>query len=229
MTDPAARAAYLDGACGGDAGLRTRVEALLRAHDQPDSLLDHPAVAPHGPRRRADTRTDRLTSERPRPTDDEVPLGFLAPSTRPDSLGRIGHYEVLQVLGQGGFGIVFRAFDDVLQRVVAVKVLAPQMAATSPARKRFLREARSSAAGAARERGAGLRGRRAAAAVPGDGVHPRRDAPAAARPDRPARRARGPADRPADRRGAGRRPRHRPDPPRHQAGQHPARRRARSG
>src|SRR5262249_37247203 len=48
-------------------------------------------------------------------------------------------------LGRGAFGIVFRAFDDVLQRVVAVKVLAPQVAATSPARKRFLREARSSA------------------------------------------------------------------------------------
>src|SRR5262249_22860406 len=37
------------------------------------------------------------------------------------------------------------AFDDVLQRVVAVKVMAPQLAATSPARKRFVREARSSA------------------------------------------------------------------------------------
>ena len=49
------------------------------------------------------------------------------------------------MLGRGGFGIVFRAFDDVLHRVVAVKVLAPQMAATSPARKRFLREARSTA------------------------------------------------------------------------------------
>ncbi len=48
MTDPLARSAYLDGACGGDAGLRSRVEALLRAHDQPDSLLDHPAVAPDG-------------------------------------------------------------------------------------------------------------------------------------------------------------------------------------
>ena len=77
---------------------------------------------------------------------DEIPLGFLTPSNRPDSLGRIGHYEVLQVLGHGGFGIVFRAFDDVLQRVVAVKVLAPQLAATSPARKRFLREARTSGA-----------------------------------------------------------------------------------
>ncbi|MFO0802890.1 MAG: SUMF1/EgtB/PvdO family nonheme iron enzyme [Gemmataceae bacterium] len=74
-----------------------------------------------------------------------MPLGFLEPATRPDSLDRIGHYEVLQVLGQGGFGIVLRAFDDMLHRVVAVKVLAPQMASTSPARKRFLREARSSA------------------------------------------------------------------------------------
>jgi hypothetical protein len=37
------------------------------------------------------------------------------------------------------------AFDQMLQRVVALKVMAPQLAATSPARKRFLREARSSA------------------------------------------------------------------------------------
>ncbi len=91
-----------------------------------------------------DTRTIGHESGAPK-EHDEVPLGFLAPATRPDSLGRIGHYEVLQVLGQGGFGIVFRVFDDVLHRVVAVKVLSPQMAATSPARKRFLREARSSA------------------------------------------------------------------------------------
>jgi eukaryotic-like serine/threonine-protein kinase len=141
MTDPAARSAYLDEACGGDAGLRARVEALLCAHDQPDSLLDQPAVAPHDP---ISGTTCTIGHEGGAATD-ELSLGFLAPPTRPESLGRIGHYEVLQVLGQGGFGIVFRAFDDVLHRVVAVKVLSPQMAATSPARKRFLREARSSA------------------------------------------------------------------------------------
>src|ERR1700677_3091693 len=117
---PAERAKFLDGACDGDADLRFRVEALLRAHNESDSLLDQTALAAH-------------------PAED-VPLGFLAPATRHDSLGRIGHYEVLQVLGQGGFGIVFRAFDDVLHRIVAVKVLSTQMAATSPARKRFLRE-----------------------------------------------------------------------------------------
>ena len=72
-------------------------------------------------------------------------LQFLSPSTRFDSLGRLGHYEMLQVLGRDGFGIVFRAFDDTLQRVVAVKVMAPPIATLSPARRRFLREAQSSA------------------------------------------------------------------------------------
>src|SRR5262249_11012412 len=45
ITDPAARSAYLDEACHGDPALRDRVEALLRAHGQPDSLLDAPAAA----------------------------------------------------------------------------------------------------------------------------------------------------------------------------------------
>ena len=50
------------------------------------------------------------------------------------------------MLGQGGSGIVLKAFDEELHRVVAIKVLLPQLAATSPPRKRFLREARCSAA-----------------------------------------------------------------------------------
>jgi serine/threonine protein kinase len=72
-------------------------------------------------------------------------LDFLQTATQENSLGRLGHYEVFEILGRGGFGIVFRAFDEVLHRVVALKVLAPQLAATSPARKRFLREARAAA------------------------------------------------------------------------------------
>ena len=134
-------------------------------------------------------------------------LQFLAPSTRPDSLGRLGHYEVLQVLGRGGFGIVFRAFDDMLQRVVAVKVMAPQMAATSPARKRFLREARSSAAVRHEnvvqvyEVGEQPLPYLVMEFIPGETLQQRLDR------IRPARRARGGADRPADRRGAGRGPR----------------------
>jgi serine/threonine protein kinase len=154
LPDEAARAAYLDKACGADAGVRERVEALLRSHDPEGSFLGAPAAVVPDPDNGA---TQALTGT-PEPavaatqtaagengSPDDEPLAFLAPPTRPDALGRIGHYEVLQVLGRGGFGIVFRAFDEVLQRVVALKVMAPQLAATSPARKRFLREARSSA------------------------------------------------------------------------------------
>ena len=152
IEDRTDRVRFLDEKCADDAALRARVEALLRALDQPDSLLDQPVVPPAelGPTREltepefANTRT--IGHESDSAPDDEIPLGFLQAGTRPDSLGRIGHYEVLEVLGRGGFGIVFRAFDDILQRVVAVKVMAPQLAATSPARKRFLREAQSSAA-----------------------------------------------------------------------------------
>ncbi len=147
---PEERASYLNSACD-TPDQRARLDTLLAAHDRAGSFLGRPAVAadsdgdvthttaPDGPV----TRTlGPLSGD---PTDETDATAFLAPPGRPDSLGRIGHYEVLEVLGRGGFGIVFRAFDDVLQRVVAVKVLTPHMAATSPARKRFLREARSAA------------------------------------------------------------------------------------
>src|SRR5262249_31211214 len=152
--DPVARAAYLAEACGTDAELRRRVEELLAAHDSAGAFLEQPAATPESSDA-APTHTLSTPSTDPRDvtrthgaggtTDDTAQaLAFLAPPGRPDSLGRIGHYEVLEILGRGGFGVVFRAFDDKLQRVVAVKVLAPSMAATSPARRRFIREAQSS-------------------------------------------------------------------------------------
>ena len=75
----------------------------------------------------------------------ELPLDFLDPPAEPGHLGRLGPYEVEEVLGRGGMGVVLRAFDPVLQRRVAIKVMAPQLAATAAARQRFLREARSAA------------------------------------------------------------------------------------
>src|SRR4051794_39480667 len=44
----------------------------------------------------------------------EVWLDFLAPSDDPRSLGRLGPYEVMSVIGQGGMGIVLKAFDSAL-------------------------------------------------------------------------------------------------------------------
>ena len=145
---PAERSAFLDEACAGDAAMRQRVEALLHAHEKAGDYLERPAVAQMACAAPASDATAALnTAGRPDSGEEEdAPLDFLQPPTRPGSLGRLGHYEVLEILGRGGFGIVLRAFDEMLHRVVAVKVMAPQLAATSPARKRFLREARASAA-----------------------------------------------------------------------------------
>jgi WD40 repeat protein/serine/threonine protein kinase len=71
---------------------------------------------------------------------------FLAPPQAPDELGRLGPYRVLQVLGTGGMGVVFRAEDPQLARPAALKAMLPSLAASASARQRFLREARSAAA-----------------------------------------------------------------------------------
>jgi serine/threonine protein kinase/formylglycine-generating enzyme required for sulfatase activity/Leucine-rich repeat (LRR) protein len=148
IPDAATRSAYLDEVCGENASLRRQVEALLVAHLKSGEFLDTPAPEQAGmdthPSGAATIQTSDI-SETVDFTEEPERLSFLGPPTRPGSLGRLEHYEALQVLGRGAFGIVLRAFDEVLQRVVAIKVMAPQLAATSPARKRFLREARSSA------------------------------------------------------------------------------------
>jgi WD40 repeat protein/serine/threonine protein kinase len=77
---------------------------------------------------------------------EELTLDFLDPPEKPGQLGRLGHYEALEVLGRGGMGLVLKAFDPALHRVVAVKVLSPQLATSATARKRFVREARAAAA-----------------------------------------------------------------------------------
>src|SRR6202790_5919408 len=46
IANPAQRAGFLDRACGGDAALRERVEKLLQRHQQNDSFLESPAIAP---------------------------------------------------------------------------------------------------------------------------------------------------------------------------------------
>ncbi len=71
---------------------------------------------------------------------------FLAPAQGPGEIGRLGPYRILRVLGVGGMGVVFAAEDPRLQRRVAVKAMRPSLAASSPARQRFLREARAMAA-----------------------------------------------------------------------------------
>ncbi|MEZ6095012.1 MAG: serine/threonine-protein kinase [Pirellulaceae bacterium] len=71
---------------------------------------------------------------------------YLSPAEDPQYLGRIGCYDVMGVIGQGGTGVVLKALESRLNRFVAIKVLAPHLTANGPARKRFEREGRAIAA-----------------------------------------------------------------------------------
>jgi serine/threonine protein kinase len=71
---------------------------------------------------------------------------LLAKSDNPAMIGALGRYEVKRVIGAGGTGIVLQAVDTELNRTVAIKVLAPVLAAHGPARKRFARESQAVAA-----------------------------------------------------------------------------------
>lgn len=64
----------------------------------------------------------------------------------PDGGCRLDAFELRSLLGRGAMGVVFRAYEPSLDREVAVKVLAPELAAWPQARHRFAREARVSAA-----------------------------------------------------------------------------------
>src|SRR5262245_28762720 len=97
---PEERAAYLEQECAGDPALRAAVEALLRANVGATGFLDQPAPVPVA-------------------TGDEPPVRE-APGTV------IGPYQLLEQLGEGGFGVVFLAEQtQPVRRKVALKVVKP--------------------------------------------------------------------------------------------------------
>jgi serine/threonine protein kinase len=98
---PEQRTAYIKGACGEDAGLRQRVEALLRAHEKAAGFLDQPHPSGEA------ASTVRLNI---RPTEKTGDM--------------IGHYKLLQQIGEGGCGIVYMADQErPVRRRVALKVI----------------------------------------------------------------------------------------------------------
>jgi eukaryotic-like serine/threonine-protein kinase len=133
--DLAGRLLVLERECRDNPSLRLAVESRLKASDGLAQSL-RTLVSPGHP-------------ESPVPSTDDglaMLLALLPPPTAPGTLARLGHYDLIEVVGNGGFGVVFRARDTLLARDVAIKMLSAPLAASSSARRRFLREARAAAA-----------------------------------------------------------------------------------
>ena len=119
MELPAAeRDAFIMRSCGDDTTLKSEVHSLLRAGDGPTPFapyIDTPTIA----------QTDAVSQL----------LGVA-----------LGHqYEIIRELGRGGMGAVYLAREKALERLVAIKVLKPELAASPESRERFRREARIAA------------------------------------------------------------------------------------
>jgi tetratricopeptide (TPR) repeat protein/tRNA A-37 threonylcarbamoyl transferase component Bud32 len=83
------------------------------------------------------------TDPNPPPTPERGPYWFLESPTNPGELGRLGRYHIQSQLGRGGMAEVYRAWDSSLERVVAIKILRPDLHSSPEMAKRFLREARA--------------------------------------------------------------------------------------
>ncbi len=139
IADPQEREEYLAQACRENEDLKSQVDELLRLHGEAADFLEAapvPGVISEPGTEDVEAMSDGRSEF----------VQFLSPSERPETLGRLAHYQIEEILGRGAFGIVAKAVDERLQRIVAIKMLCPALAVTSPPRKRFLREAQIAAA-----------------------------------------------------------------------------------
>ncbi len=103
------RAGFLDGACGGDAGLRAEVEALLAQNDRTQGQID---AAVDGGAARVLAR-------------ELAEAGAIAFEQAPGAEHplNIGKYTIIRVIGEGGMGVVYEAEQEDPRRRVALKVI----------------------------------------------------------------------------------------------------------
>jgi serine/threonine protein kinase len=114
------REAFLKEACAGDESLRKEVDSLLACQAEAEGFIESPAL---------EVAAKALAQ-------DEVEKAGIA------LIGHtLSHYKILDKIGEGGMGVVYRAHDERLDRDVAIKVLQIGTLADAAARKRFRKEA----------------------------------------------------------------------------------------
>src|SRR5262245_20141673 len=120
---PGERAAFLEEVCAGDAALRQRLEILLKAHDDPASLLDRPILG-------------ESAEEKTLPP---------APPARGTRVRYFGDYELEEEIARGGMGVVYKARQVSLKRMVALKMILAGQLASGADVERFHHEAEAAA------------------------------------------------------------------------------------
>jgi serine/threonine protein kinase len=117
-----ARVSFVAQATAGDENLRRELDSMLLHFERSNSFIETPAYA--------------IVAEQI--VEDETPEHLIGTT--------LGPYRILDVLGQGGMGVVYRALDEELQRKVALKFLHTELTSDKSRILRFKQEARAASA-----------------------------------------------------------------------------------
>ena len=123
--EPSRRDAFLKKACASDEELRKEVESLLSCQPEAKEFLESPAM---------ELEAKALAQDQ-----------MMSPPI--DLAGRtLAHYRIVEGIGAGGMGVVYRAQDTHLDRSVAIKVLPHEAVADEDRKRRFVQEAKAASA-----------------------------------------------------------------------------------